>query len=67
LEQVGQVHTLGLLEQLRDDLRRYGHAKDELYFRVDKVLRELANPNLHDVNLASAFRIELWDRYFPMW
>ena len=27
------------------------------------MLRQLANPNLHDVNLATAFRIELWDRY----
>ncbi len=59
----GQIHTLGLLEQLRDDLRRYGRAKDELYFRIDKVLRELADPKLHDINLASAFKIELWDRY----
>jgi hypothetical protein len=48
---------------LRDDLLKYGHASDELYFRLDKVLRELASPNLHDINLASAFKIELWDRY----
>jgi hypothetical protein len=26
------------------------------------VLRELANPNLHDINLANTFKIELWDR-----
>jgi hypothetical protein len=26
-------------------------------------LRELANPSLHEINLATAFRIELWDRY----
>jgi hypothetical protein len=51
------------LEQLRDDLRRYGQESGELYFRVDKALRELANPNLHEVELAHAFRIELWDRY----
>jgi hypothetical protein len=37
LEQGGQIHTLGLPEQLRDDLSRYGDAKDELYFRIDKV------------------------------
>lgn len=58
----GQIYTLGLLEELRDGLRRYGRANDELYFCVDKVLRELANPNLHDINLAGAFKIELWDR-----
>jgi hypothetical protein len=62
-EHDGQIHTLGLLEQLREDLRRYGHENGELYHRVDKALRELANPNLHDVELAHAFRIELWDRY----
>ena len=30
---------------------------------MERLLRELANPNLHDVNLATAFRIEVWDRY----
>jgi hypothetical protein len=53
----------GLLERLREDLRLFGGAKDELYFRIDRALCELANPNLHEVNLATAFRIELWDRY----
>lgn len=43
LRQDDQIHTLGLLEQLRDDLRRYGRVKDELHFRVDKVLRALVN------------------------
>ena len=62
-EQEGQIHTLGLLERLREDLRRYGHENDELYFRIDRTLHELANPNLHEVELATAFRIELWDRY----
>lgn len=62
-EQDGQIHTLGLLERLRDDLFAFGQAETALYFRLDRLLRELANPNLHDVNLASAFRIELWDRY----
>jgi hypothetical protein len=62
-EQDGQIHTLGLLEKLRGDLRSLGSANSELYRRVDNALRELANPNLHDVNLATAFKIELWDRY----
>jgi hypothetical protein len=52
-----------MLEQLREDLRPLGNAKSELYFGIDALLRKLANPNLHDVNLATAFRIELWDRY----
>ena len=59
----GQIYTLGLLERLREDLRLFGGAKEELYFRIDRALHELANPNLHDVNLATAFKIELWDRY----
>jgi hypothetical protein len=59
----GQIHTLGLLEQLREDLGVFGHAKGEFYSRIDKLLRELANPNLHEVNLVTAFKIELWDRY----
>jgi hypothetical protein len=62
-EQDGQIHVLGLLEQLRDALRTYGQGNNELYFRVNNALRELANPNLHEVELATAFRIELWDRY----
>jgi hypothetical protein len=33
-----------------------------LYERVDKLLRELENPNLHDIANMS-FRIELWDRH----
>ncbi len=35
----------------------------KLYYRIDTALRQLANPNLHEVNLATAFKIELWDRY----
>jgi hypothetical protein len=57
------MYTLGLLERLREDLHRYGHENEELYFRIDRLLRELANPNLHEVELAAAFRIELWDRH----
>src|SRR6516164_2977249 len=30
---------------------------------INRALRELANPNLHDANLVTAFKIELWDRY----
>ena len=62
-DQEAEIYTLGMLEQLREDLRLFGNAKGELYSRIDLLLRELANPNLHDVNLATAFRIELWDRY----
>ncbi len=62
-EKYGQLYALGLIEKLRDDLCAFDGAKNELYYRIDRALRELANPNLHDVNLVTAFKIELWDRY----
>jgi hypothetical protein len=37
-------------------------AYSDLYDRVDALLRELANPNLHDIANMS-FRVELWDRH----
>jgi hypothetical protein len=58
----GQLHTLGLLERLRDEARLVRGAYEGLYERVDKVLRELANPNLHDIANMS-FHVELWDRH----
>jgi hypothetical protein len=57
------LRLFGLIEKLRDDLRAFAGAKDELCHRVERALRELANPNLHDVNLVTAFKVELWDRY----
>jgi hypothetical protein len=30
---------------------------------MDKLLRELANPNLHDIPGNLPFRVELWDRH----
>ena len=61
-EDEGQLHMLGLLEQLRDASRGLWGASSEAYFRVDAMLRELANPNLHDIPLNLPFRVELWDR-----
>ena len=58
----GQLHTLGLLEQLRAQSGQlWGHSST-LYFSVDKLLQQLANPNLHDIANMN-FRIELWERY----
>jgi hypothetical protein len=31
-------------------------------YRSDEVLRELANPNLHDIPRNLPFRVEMWDR-----
>jgi hypothetical protein len=58
----GQLHTLGLLEQLRAESKSLWGASSEAYFRVDELLRELANPNLHDIPTNLPFRVELWDR-----
>jgi hypothetical protein len=58
-----QLHTLGLLEQLRKALHDYQGVNNDLYFKIDRALRELANPNLHELNLDCGFRIEVWDRY----
>jgi hypothetical protein len=57
----GQLHTLGLLERLRAETNLVRGTYDGLYQRVDKLLRELENPNLHDIANMS-FRVELWDR-----
>jgi hypothetical protein len=58
----GQLDTFGLLEQLRAESSQLWGTSSELYFRVDKLLRELANPNLHDI-ANMRFRVELWDRH----
>ena len=58
----GQLHTLGLLEQLREESKGLWGSSSEAYFRVDKLLRQLANPNLHDIPTQMPFRVELWDR-----
>jgi len=58
----GQLHTLGLLELLRAQSGELWGRSSKLYFHVDELLRQLANPNLHDIANMS-FRIELWDQY----
>jgi hypothetical protein len=42
----GQLHTLGLLEELREECKSLWGTSSEFYFRVDALLRELANPKL---------------------
>jgi hypothetical protein len=58
----GQLHTLGLLEQLRAQSGELWGNSSKFYFQVDKLLRELSNPNLHDIANMN-FRIELWERH----
>jgi hypothetical protein len=59
----GPLYTLGLLEQLREECKQLWGASSEFYFRIDGLLRELANPNLHDIPTRLPFRVELWDRH----
>jgi hypothetical protein len=62
-EEAGQLYTLGLLEELRSECKTLWGASSEAYFRVDELLRKLANPNLHDIPGNLPFRVELWDRH----
>jgi hypothetical protein len=52
-ENDGQLHTLSVLEQLREASKSLWGASSEAYFRVDELLRQLANPNLHDIRATS--------------
>jgi hypothetical protein len=38
-------------------------SSSELYFRVDKLLNQLATPNLHDIPSNLQIHVDLWDRY----
>ena len=42
IEPEGQIYTLDLLERLHKGLRDFGQTKDELYWRIDALLREFA-------------------------
>jgi hypothetical protein len=57
----GQLYTLGLLERLRKDTGLIQGQYSELYRRVDSLLREIGNPNLHDIANLN-YRAELWDK-----
>jgi hypothetical protein len=58
----GQLYTLGLLERLRDKTRLIQDTYSDLYREVDRLLREIENPNLHDIANLN-YRVELWDKY----
>ena len=63
----GQLHTLGLLEQLRCECKGLWGASSDAYFRLDRLLRQLADPNLHDIPNNLPFRVEMWDREHIRW
>jgi hypothetical protein len=57
-----QLHTLTVLERLREASKSLWGAGSAAYFRVDELLRHLANPNLHDIPRNLPFRLEMRDR-----
>ena len=61
-ENEGQLHTLTVLEQLREASKTLWGASSAAYFRVDELLQQLANPNLHDIPRNLPFRVEMWDQ-----
>ena len=58
----GQLHTLTVLEQLREASKNLWGASSAAYVQVDELLRQLANPNLHDIPRNLPFRVEMWDQ-----
>jgi hypothetical protein len=58
----GQLHTLGLLEQLHGKSSALWHAASDFHFRVDDMMRQLADPNLHEIH-NMCYRIDLWDKH----
>jgi hypothetical protein len=60
-EDDGPLYTLGLLEQLRAEGKSLWGTSSEAYSRIEALLRELANPNLHDIPTNLPFRVEMWD------
>jgi hypothetical protein len=61
MEDDGQLHTLGLLEQLRDQCKALW-ARPRTCISGSKLLQQLANPNLHDIPSHLWIRVELWDQ-----
>jgi hypothetical protein len=55
----GQLHTLGLVEELRNECERLWGTSSSIYFRIDGLLRELANPNLYELPMRLPFRAEM--------
>ena len=54
----GQLHTPTVLEQLREASKGLWGASSEAYFRAEELLRQLANPNLHDIPRNLPSRVE---------
>jgi hypothetical protein len=61
-EDDAEVHTLSLLEEMRAEcaaLRDHIAGSRE---RLDALCRQMASPNLHDMQVDLPFSIEMWDQ-----
>jgi hypothetical protein len=58
---VARFIRLGCSNNSARTARLWG-ASSNAYLRVDGLLRQLVNPNLHDIPRNLPFRVELWDR-----
>jgi hypothetical protein len=56
------MRTLSLLEELSVVTSAVWDSTATLHQRVDKLLRDLADPKVSDIPLHLPFRVELWDR-----
>jgi hypothetical protein len=56
-----EIYTITLLEKLRGEAGKLWGSASDFYFRVDKLLNQLAAPDLHDIPLDLPYRIEMWD------
>ncbi len=58
----GPLHALGLIEELRSLCAELWGTSSALYHHVDRILQELATPDLQDISVRLPFRVEMWDR-----
>jgi hypothetical protein len=54
---------MDVMPYVRSECKRKWGTSSQLYFRIDELLRELANPNLHAIFSTSEFQVELWDQH----
>jgi hypothetical protein len=59
-EDGGDTCALGLVEQLRDQCGALQRELSEAYHRMDALIRQLSNPNLHDLPINLPYHIEMW-------
>jgi hypothetical protein len=59
-DESAETYTLSLLEQLRAQCARLQAELAQSYARMDGLIRQINNPNLHDLPMQMPFRVEMW-------